>query len=118
MSDLANFLASFNNDEPIVTDSRISGGGRLIDADTAQTEEGVRVRFPNVNAREVDTFDPAKGLFKKGEQGGDLQKAITKLAMERQGFNQPILTNAPSLGKCFPRQECSLVLSRNSEDNL
>ena len=64
MSDLANFLASFNNDEPIVTDSRISGGGRLIDADTAQTEEGVRVRFPNVNAREVDTFDPAKGLFK------------------------------------------------------
>ena len=97
MSDLANFLASFNNDEPIVTDSRISGGGRLIDADTAQTEEGVRVRFPNVNAREVDTFDPAKGLFKKGEQGGDLQKAITKLAMERQGFNQPILTNKKDL---------------------
>ena len=62
MSDLANFLASFNNDEPIITDSRISGGGRLIDADTAQTEEGVRVRFPNVNAREVDTFDPAKGF--------------------------------------------------------
>lgn len=88
MKDLLEFISEYTDVPPM--DNSITGGGRLIDADTAQTGSGDRIRFPGINAREVTSFDPKTGLFKSGEYGGDLQKAITQNIIDEQGFNIPV----------------------------
>jgi hypothetical protein len=89
LDNIIDYLNSFQ-EKPDV--SIPDNGGRLIDADTAVTPEGVRVRLPGVNAREVTQFDEKTGEWKQGQVGGDLQTALTKRIIEEQGFTKPLVT--------------------------